>query len=277
MRNRRTLAVRAYNGECLDRDTLRRIVPAAFAEQKHESRSERYKFLSTVQLIDALEGVGLVPVYARQAGSRSEGMRGFAEHVIRFRHRYNLTLTTLNDTAVEVCLRNSHNGRTLDDIFAGVFRLWCLNGAVTPVSDSTSEFKTKHLGNAATIDRVIAKSLEVVANTSKIMDEIASWRSLELDDEQILDFATTAAMIRFGDDQKVNPETLLKIRREADLPVDLWTIFNRVQENAIRGGLPYVNANAQVRHTREVRSIAVDLDVNRALWQLARDTYASLV
>ena len=53
---------------------------------------------------------------------------------------------------------------------------------------------------------------------------------------------------------------------------DLWRVFNRVQENAIRGGLTAWGRDAQNRPrrvtSREVTGIDGDVRLNRALWTL---------
>jgi hypothetical protein len=53
---------------------------------------------------------------------------------------------------------------------------------------------------------------------------------------------------------------------------DLWTAFNRVQENAIRGGLQAWSRDAHNRsrriRSREVTGIDQDVKLNRALWLL---------
>ena len=67
----------------------------------------------------------------------------------------------------------------------------------------------------------------------------------------------------------------LPVRRIDDRAPDLWTTFNRVQENVIRGGMrgQSVDANGrrQVRAVRAVTGIDQDVKLNRALWTLAEE------
>lgn len=80
----------------------------------------------------------------------------------------------------------------------------------------------------------------------------------------------------------VAPRALLKARRDADEGSDLWTTFNRVQENAIRGGLDdhrparfdqerQRQVPARSLRTRPVKSIDGDVKLNKALWTLAEE------
>ena len=54
-----------------------------------------------------------------------------------------------------------------------------------------------------------------------------------------------------------------------DRKSDLWSIFNRVQENLVKGGLTGRTANGRRQRTRPVQGIDQNLRLNRALWMLA--------
>jgi hypothetical protein len=61
----------------------------------------------------------------------------------------------------------------------------------------------------------------------------------------------------------------LRARRFEDRSDNLWTTFNRTQENMIQGGLQARTANGKRTHTRPVGSIDTNVKLNRALWVLA--------
>ena len=50
---------------------------------------------------------------------------------------------------------------------------------------------------------------------------------------------------------------------------DLWSTFNRVQENLVKGGLSGRSANGRQQRTRPVQGIDQNVRLNRALWLLA--------
>ena len=56
---------------------------------------------------------------------------------------------------------------------------------------------------------------------------------------------------------------------------DLWTTFNRVQENMIKGGVPGRSARGRRMTTRGVAGVNENVKLNRALWTLA-DEFAKL-
>jgi hypothetical protein len=64
---------------------------------------------------------------------------------------------------------------------------------------------------------------------------------------------------------------VLDPRRTADAGQDLWSTFNVVQENVVRGGLEYRSANGRRNRTRSVTGIAQNVSVNKALWTLAEE------
>ena len=66
-------------------------------------------------------------------------------------------------------------------------------------------------------------------------------------------------------------EQLIEARRPEDFGNSLWTTFQRVQENALRGGQPGRGAKGRRLHTRPVASIDRSVSLNRALWVLAEE------
>ena len=62
---------------------------------------------------------------------------------------------------------------------------------------------------------------------------------------------------------------ILSPRRWQDESNDLWTTYQRIQENLIKGALSGRNAKGGRSHTRAVRSIDGDVKLNRALWVMA--------
>ena len=62
---------------------------------------------------------------------------------------------------------------------------------------------------------------------------------------------------------------LLQPRRLDDDRPDLWSTFNRVQENLVQGGLSARTANGRRNCTRAIQGIDQNVKINRALWILA--------
>lgn len=62
---------------------------------------------------------------------------------------------------------------------------------------------------------------------------------------------------------------LLQARRTCDQGNDLWSVYNKVQENVIVGGIEGRTAHGRRTMSRRINSIDEDLRINLALWQEA--------
>jgi CxxC motif-containing protein (DUF1111 family) len=85
-------------------------------------------------------------------------------------------------------------------------------------------------------------------------------------------FARAALALKYDDPDKPAPITetqVLAPRRSADSHPDLWSVFNRTQENLMQGGLMGRSASGRRQRTRPVLGIDQNLRLNRALWILA--------
>ena len=264
-----------YAGDALTDEQLRRHAPSAFAPEAHESRSARYTYIPTSAVIDGLRRNGFSPVAAKQSRTRDVSRRAFTKHMIRFRHEGQVQrVKTVGDTFPEIVLVNSHDGSSSYEIMAGLFRLVCLNSMV--VSDKTFHaVKVPHKGNI--VDQVIEGSYTVLEQSQQALEAAATWESVTLSRDEQYAMAEAARVLRFGDaggdtDTPVSPDHLLTSRRAQDAGSDLWRVFNRLQENAIRGGLTALGRDAAGRRkrftTRPVTGIDQDVRLNRALWVL---------
>lgn len=72
----------------------------------------------------------------------------------------------------------------------------------------------------------------------------------------------------------VAPEQVLLPNRRQDNRNDLWTTYQRVQENLIKGGLIGRTAKGKLTRTRAVNGITGDVKLNNALWSLAEEMKA---
>ena len=69
----------------LSNDQIARLAPSVFADAPHESRSERYQFIPTVRVLDAMRENGFMPVRVSQSRTRVPGKAPFTKHMIAFR------------------------------------------------------------------------------------------------------------------------------------------------------------------------------------------------
>lgn len=93
-----------------------------------------------------------------------------------------------------------------------------------------------------------------------------------LDEREQYDFAAQAISVRYhclDHPAPITADKLLLPRRNVDYGNSVWTVFNRVQENLIAGGIHSINDKGRVTKTRPIRAIREDVRVNAALWQHA--------
>lgn len=248
--------------------------PSAFALEPHTSRSSRYTYIPTAEIIKGMQDAGFLPFQASQSRTRDITRKDFTKHMIRFRQVDSNHGQLVGDVFPEVVLVNSHDGTSAYKLMAGFFRLVCSNGLI--VADSLMGSVTvMHKGNV--IEDVIKGSLAIASQTDKALDVIGQWKQLQLTDGEQSAFADAARTLRFGDsegkvDTPITALQLLKPRRYEDAKPDLWNTMNRVQENVIKGGLHgtrLTNGRRRAVSTRQVKGIDQDVKLNKALWQLA--------
>jgi len=246
----------------LDNSQLYRIAPSIFANEAHESRSARYTYIPTIDVLDGLRKEGFQPFFVAQSRSRIEGKSEFTKHMLRLRQVGEIEKAEAN----EIILINSHDGTSSYQMMAGCFRFVCQNGMVT--GDIVEDIRVRHKGNI--IHNVIDAAYTIVDDFETVTESIDNMKStLLLPAEQEI-FATAALSLKYDENEApITPNQLLGTRRIADRNPDVWSNFNRIQENLLRGGLRGRTANGSRTTTREVKSIDNNVKLNKALWILA--------
>jgi len=248
----------------LSDDQIRRVAPSIFADAPHESRSDRYSYIPTAAVLTELRKEGFQPFMVTQTRVRNESHREYTKHMIRLRHASQITGAEAN----EIVLLNSHNGTSSYQMLAGMFRFVCSNGLVC--GDTVADVRVPHKGDVA--GQVIEGAYEVLQGFERVRDARGSMRAITLNEGEAQIFARSALALKYDDPNKPAPITenqILMPRRFDDRRPDLWSVFNRAQENLTKGGLSARAANGRRQRTRPVQGIDSDVRLNRALWLLA--------
>lgn len=261
-RNARQISAR----EALTDDQLHRVVPSIFAAEAHDSRSDKYVYVPTIQIVQGLRREGWEPFFAVQAQPRDGSRTGHAKHMLRLRRPDDITETE----AAEVIIVNSHDGTTSYQMFAGMVRFVCTNSMIA--GTQFEEVRVPHKGHIQ--DQIIEGAYTIAQDFPRLIDATREMAAVKLTAPEQRVFAEAALVARYNEDTApVTPDQVLRRRRTADVGADLWTTFNAVQENIIRGGL-YGRRTADDgrvirRTTRPINGIDQNVTVNRALWTLA--------
>lgn len=263
------------NARAMTEDDMRRVAPSIFAVDAHESRSERFKPIPTIEILRGLAREGFSVVGAKQSSTRAVDKRSHTKHLIRLRRLDDAaSQVSVGDTVAEMLLKNANDGTSVYDLMAGLFRVCCKNSLVAQTSTLDS-VKVRHSGDVQS--KVIEGTYSVMEAAKLALSAPQDWQALKLDRDERKAFAEAAHVLRFADhngevDTAIRPEQLLVPRRREDTESNVWNVFNVIQENALKGGL---TARGDAAHdfrrttTKEIKGIDQDLRLNKALWVLA--------
>lgn len=258
------------NTEFKSKSEIRALASSVFTTKGAQNTSEKYAHISTEKVIDDMELLGWGVVDAKQVRSRKPSTNGFQKHLVVFRNN-DIQIKSENGDVVspQILLTNSHDGKNSFTFIAGLFRMICENGLVV----STSEFenmKIRHYGYSFEELQETIKSM--VEKLPLTVDSLNKFRSVELSQEQAIEFAKKAITTRFTDEEidkiQFDFEALLTPTRSEDRGNDLWSIYNVVQEKIIHGMFDY-NVGSKYRKARRIQNFQQDLKINRALHELA--------
>lgn len=251
--------------EPLTDEQIRRVAPSIFADDAHNSRSERYSYIPTADVLAGLRKEGFEPFHVVQSRTRLEDRRDHTKHMLRLRHR---SMNTANQgEANEIIMLNSHDGTSSYQMLAGCWRFVCANGLL--VGDTMADIRIPHKGDVR--GRVIEGAFTVLDHFERVTDSIDTMKALTLSEGEQRAFAAAALELRYDEGKApIEAHRLLEPQRRADTSADLWSVFNRVQENTVRGGQQTWNRRRQRQETtRAISGIDQSTKLNRALWVLA--------
>lgn len=259
----------------LTKEQLYKNAPSLFTHGAAAHTSERYKSIATYDVIDSLLQEGFYPTTATQSATRSAEKKVFAKHMVRFRHRdyHNCG----NGLFPELVLINSHDGLSSYRLMAGLYRQICTNGLVA--GKNYDEVRIRHQGDI--IGNVIEGTYRVIESSQKMLRIVEHMGNVALPEEKRLAFSAQAHALRFSEDANlvIEPQNLLIPRRREDIRHDLFSVFNVVQENLMKGGISGYRLNEHGRwrraKSRKITSIDQNIRLNRDLWTIAENTLLS--
>ncbi|MCJ8509819.1 DUF945 domain-containing protein [Rhizobium lemnae] len=252
--------------EALDNEALFRHVPSVFAREAHDSRSERYVYVPTIDIVEGLRREGWFPFFAVQAVPRDGDRIGHAKHMLRLRRDDGIG----KPEAAEVIIVNSHDGTSSYQMFAGVLRFVCTNSMIA--GERFEEVRVPHTGRIQ--DQIIEGVYTVAEDFPRLIDATETMKETRLSQAEQTVLAEASLVARYGEEESpIRPDQIIQPRRREDVGQSLWQTFNVIQENLIRGGLTgrRQTADGRVRRsqTRTINGIDQNVGLNRALWTLA--------
>ena len=258
------------NTQFLTKEQIRSKAGSVFTTHGSQNTSEKYTHIPTAKVVEDMELLGWGVIDAKEVKAR-KGI-GFQKHLLVFRNN-DLQITSENGDTVwpQILLTNSHNGKNAFTFTAGLFRMICENGLVI----STQQFekmKIRHMGYS--FEELQATIRSMVEKLPLTVDALNKFRSVELGQEQALEFAKKAITTRFSEEEienvNIDFEELLRPTRKEDEGQDLWSVYNVVQEKIIHGMFNYSNG-VKVRKARKIKNFEQDMKINEQLFEMAME------
>lgn len=260
-----------YSKAPITLDQAAQIAPSILANSQHSSRSDNYCYVPTRDILAALTKEGFNIHGVTETAVRNRTRHGFQKHLIRLRKQHNADA----EEAPELVLINSHDGSSAFRLIADLIRFACANGLI--MGRGWQDVRVKHTGDV--LDNVIEGTFAVVDQFDESAEAVDRMKSISLEQPEQEAFARAAIPLRFNvedvADAPVSLDQVNHSRRRSDTGNDLWSTFNRIQENLIRGNLGTRSKDkyGRIRRsvTKEVKGIDQNVKLNRALFTLAEE------
>lgn len=240
-------------------------VPAFDATQASPRVGGKYRFYSTKELVKPLLDDHWEITQAFQIRPRNAKYQPnpYAKHLVRLTH----PKLQLGEDRLEAIIRNSHDGRSRFEFMLGAWRCVCSNGIF--IGDA---YATVSILHTRAFEAVQEQAQALIEHAPEVSAQFDAWKGRELNTSERLFLGNAARKLRWGDLTKapVSVDRMLDIRRPEDQGNDLWSVFNRVQENLLTGGMTRLNDR---RRVRAIRAIDETVRLNRELWKAASGLY----
>ena len=238
--------------------------------QRHAMVTDRYNVIQPSAVGEAMASNGMVLATLSTGRAKHADKADFQRTLARYRGP---------EIAPGIFLDIVHDskklGRGVDKLMLGIYRVICTNGLFVGTNFFTHDIR--HSGN--TIEVLNQGIKQALDHSKRLTEVIAIMQGKELTKEQAIEFANNAAQLLVPNKALEVKHRLLKPLRQEDDFRDLWTTFNVVQENAMRGKqiaytLETVEDNG-LKKVREMHSRAIkantgkDAEFNQGLFDLA--------
>lgn len=235
--------------------TTSNITTSYLQTEKHPSRTERYHAIQPASVGSVLAEKNYSLISLITGKPKHLDKANFQRTISRYRSNEAFEIDGLN---LDIIYVGNHMGRGCDELILGFFRGVCANQ--WNVGTKFEVVKVRHSANAT---QVIAEGIDkLLEQKAKLIETIEKMRSIQLTNEQVIELAKQFAAIRLDgvkDLVTVDHMSLLQLQREQDKSLDLFTVSNVLQENALRGRINYTVNSRDKNGNPTVRSMTTRL------------------
>lgn len=248
---------------------IKQVAPSVYTSKPSSEVSKFYTHIPTSQVIEDMQTLGWGVVDAQQVKARKN--QGFQKHLVTFRNP-DISIQGKGDDIVypQILLTNSHDGKNSFTFTAGLFRLICSNGLVV-CETQFEKIRIRHIGY--TFEELQTQIHEMISKLPLTVESMNKMKQTKLDQQAILDFANQAIQCRFSEKEssriKIDLTTLINPVRSEDEGMDLWKVYNVVQEKLVGGNFYYISPNGKTRKARSINNFQQNMVINEKLFELA--------
>ena len=239
--------------------------------------SDKYNFIDSKDIIKTFQDQGFILDGTSSSNVRNKDKQGFQKHMMIFSRP---DLIVDGDNKLQLLATNSHDGSSSLKLNVGIYRAICANGLVS--GDSLLEQRVRHIGNIQ--EQLKESMIYMASNIDTIKAQVNAMKAYQLsfdESQKLIKNAVDYRLQNVSNLLSVDLSTVDKLRRDKDQGQDLYTVFNRIQESILRGGVEYKresitfddNGNKkhsiQDRTSRGIKGIKESIDTNKFLWNSA--------
>ena len=228
------------------------------ASQRINSKATMVESLDAVREFQR-QGWNIAGAYEQ----RNKQNRKVGSHFIRMEHPdFKVTNSKGKiDAVATMNIFNSTTGAKPMELDLGAYRQVCSNGMIAHTSYSNASVPHTEKGQYS-LQEILC---DLGIRTQGVMEEFNKLKERNVSPQEAMYLATQAAEIRFGKGHRIDVSQLLNTVREEDKGDDVWTVFNRIQENLTQ---PHRITDHLGNVMNGVSNIEEDTRINKELFEL---------
>jgi hypothetical protein len=228
------------------------------ASQRINSKATMVESLDAVREFQR-QGWNIAGAYEQ----RNKQNRKVGSHFIRMEHPdFKVTNSKGKiDAVATMNIFNSTTGAKPMELDLGAYRQVCSNGMIAHTSYSNASVPHTEKGQYS-LQEILC---DLGIRTQGVMEEFNKLKERNVSPQEAMHLATQAAEIRFGKGHRIDVSQLLNTVREEDKGDDVWTVFNRIQENLTQ---PHRITDHLGNVMNGVSNIEEDTRINKELFEL---------
>lgn len=228
------------------------------ASQRINSKSTMVESLDAVRELQR-QGWNIAGAYEQ----RNKQNRKVGSHFIRMEHPdFKVTNSKgKTDAVATMNIFNSTTGAKPMELDLGAYRQVCSNGMIAHTSYSNAKVPHTEKGQYS-LQEILC---DLGIRTQGVIEEFNKLKERDLSPQEAMHLATQAAEIRFGKGHRIDVSQLLNVVREEDKGEDVWTVFNRIQENLTQ---PHRITDHLGNIMNGITNVEEDTRINKELFEL---------